>query len=643
MSIATEITRIQQAKADIKTAIEAKGVTVPSSATIDTYDDYVSQISGDDELIGLIERTATSINIPSGTTIIGNSAFINYYSLSSVTIPDSVTSIGNQAFSSCSGLTSVTIPSDVTSIGNQAFINCSSLTSVTIPNSVSSIGEHAFFGCYALTSVTIPNSVTSIGDGAFSYCSSLTSITIPNSVTSISDYTFEYCTSLTSVDIPSGVTNIGSQAFRDCTSLTSVTIPSGITTIGNAAFYNCTNLTSITVNAQNPPTLSSGALNNTNNCPIYVPAESVNTYKAANRWSTYASRIQAIPTHDNIIEYTASSKLSETTTFSSAGLHTYAFSGTSGELTITSHTFSDGVGTIVFNGDVERVGTYAFFRCSGATSITIPSSVSVFENQPFWGCTSLTDITIKATVAPTFDGQVFDNTNNCNINVPCESLVDYASDSMFYTYSWLSRLKGISPCTNKVRYNNSGTTCHDYDLYQVVALQSSTDNGSTWSYVSPVVTQEYLLERNSQSCGYVPTPTCSEKLCGINDNGEEFTIYNDGTDSLEQYDGIGNQNPVEATVGDIISTIGDYVFQNCTSLSSVTIPSSVTSIGVGAFQNCNSLESVTVNATTPPSLASGVFDGTSSNLVIYVPSESVETYKQAEGWSNYDYRIQSIT
>lgn len=46
MSIASEISRIQQAKADIKTAIEAKGVTVPSSATIDTYDDYVSQISG---------------------------------------------------------------------------------------------------------------------------------------------------------------------------------------------------------------------------------------------------------------------------------------------------------------------------------------------------------------------------------------------------------------------------------------------------------------------------------------------------------------------------------------------------------------------------------------------------------------------
>lgn len=45
MSVATEISRLQTAKSDIKTAIEAKGVTVPSSAKIDIYDDYISQIS----------------------------------------------------------------------------------------------------------------------------------------------------------------------------------------------------------------------------------------------------------------------------------------------------------------------------------------------------------------------------------------------------------------------------------------------------------------------------------------------------------------------------------------------------------------------------------------------------------------------
>jgi len=32
----------------------------------------------------------------------------------------------------------------------------------------------------------------------------------------------------------------------------------------------------------------------TNNCPIYVPAASVDAYKSASGWSAYASRIQAI-------------------------------------------------------------------------------------------------------------------------------------------------------------------------------------------------------------------------------------------------------------------------------------------------------------------------------------------------------------
>lgn len=45
MSIASEISRLQTAKADLKTAIEGKGVTVSSSAKLDDYPDYVSAIS----------------------------------------------------------------------------------------------------------------------------------------------------------------------------------------------------------------------------------------------------------------------------------------------------------------------------------------------------------------------------------------------------------------------------------------------------------------------------------------------------------------------------------------------------------------------------------------------------------------------
>ena len=232
MSIATELTRIQGAKADIKSAIEAKGVTVPNNALIDEYDTYIAQISGgggqsEEDLRNLIERDITSITIPSGTV----------------------------------------------NIGNYIFIDCHSLTSVTIPNTVINILNNAFQACYGLTSITIPDSVTSIGSSAFRDCSGLTSVTIGN-----------------------GVTNIGTSAFQDCTSLASVTIPDNVTSISQSAFSGCSGLTSITVESTTPPTLGTNAFYDTDNCPIYVPAESVETYNAASGWSSLASRIQAIPT-----------------------------------------------------------------------------------------------------------------------------------------------------------------------------------------------------------------------------------------------------------------------------------------------------------------------------------------------------------
>ena len=136
----------------------------------------------------------------------------------------------------------------------------------------------------------------SIGNNAFQNCTGLTSVTIPNSVTVINSSVFESCISLTTITIPSGVTSIGNRAFYDCRSLTSITIPSGVTGIYNACFYGCSALQSFTCLATTPPSSNSNNfLNDTNNCPIYVPAESVETYKNDSKWSTYASRIQAIP------------------------------------------------------------------------------------------------------------------------------------------------------------------------------------------------------------------------------------------------------------------------------------------------------------------------------------------------------------
>ena len=220
--------------------------------------------------------------------------------MTSATIGNCVTGI-YFAFSGCTNLSSIDIPSGVTEIGDSAFDDCRSLTSVTIPDNVTSIGWSAFRNCSGLTSIDIPTGVTTIKQGAFSHCYGLTSIDIPSGVTRIENVTFHSCSGITNtITIPNSVTSIGNSAFAYCKNIPNIVIGSGVSSIGQTAFECCNNLTSITINATTPPTLGSNVFYNTNDCPIYVPCESVDAFKSA--WSSYADRIQCIPTF-NLISY----------------------------------------------------------------------------------------------------------------------------------------------------------------------------------------------------------------------------------------------------------------------------------------------------------------------------------------------------
>ena len=206
------------------------------------------------------------------------------------------------AFRACQGLASITLPNSITSIGEFAFEFCTSLTNVIIPESVTSIGEAAFTGCISLESFGgrfastdglllidsgVINSVALGGLG--------NSLTVPDGVTSIGEDAFRY-SSLTDITLPNSLIRLGKNAFCQCTNLISITIPVNVTDLNGVSFLGCSSLTSIVVLPLTPPSaIGGGMFEDTNSCPIYVPAESVDTYKAAEGWSDYADRIQAIP------------------------------------------------------------------------------------------------------------------------------------------------------------------------------------------------------------------------------------------------------------------------------------------------------------------------------------------------------------
>lgn len=116
-----------------------------------------------------------------------------------------------------------------------------------------------------------------------------------------------------------------------------------------------------------------------------------------------------------------------------------------------------------------------------------------------------------------------------------------------------------------------------------------------------------------------------------------------GVTSIGNYAFSNCSSLTNVTIPSGVISVGDYAFRTCELLTIVNIPSSVMSIGTNAFRTCTLLTSFTVNAIIPPTLGTSAFNFTHANLIIYVPEESVDTYKAASGWSTYASKIQAIT
>ena len=94
--------------------------------------------------------------------------------------------------------------------------------------------------------------------------------------------------------------------------------------------------------------------------------------------------------------------------------------------------------------------------------------------------------------------------------------------------------------------------------------------------------------------------------------GSSYSSYDEYSDEV-----IIPENVTYNGITYSVTSIGDYAFRNCKSLTSITIPNSVTSIGGAAFSGCSSLTSITIpNSVT--SIGSGAFSGCSGLTSIMV-------------------------
>lgn len=186
----------------------------------------------------------------------------------------------------------------------EKFIGVTSLSGGN--NATNAISSGAFYGCTGLYSVKFPANLQEINGGAFVNTGNLDIIINIPTLRTLGHNVFknsgirggENLGTITNVGFY-GTTNWGGEGlFYNCDNLKFARLPVTTESIADCTFYSCGALNTLICEATTPPSLGTSAFRNTPIASgtgyIYVPDASVDAYKAATNWATYADQIKPL-------------------------------------------------------------------------------------------------------------------------------------------------------------------------------------------------------------------------------------------------------------------------------------------------------------------------------------------------------------
>ena len=388
---------------------------------------------------------------------------------------------------------------------------------------------------------------------------------------------------------------------------------------------------------------------------IYVPEEAIETYKATPKWQDFnvqpVTKIEHFRIGDLFYNLDLQDKTAQVTWQFLNSFDNYK--------SLTAVTVPAAVSYEGQELSVTEIGKQAFAYCTtGITSVSIPEGVVCINDSAFYGCEVLADVNFPNSierigkVAFCFCYALKDFTFGSSLKtigedafMGCRSITTLTiPDNVEHIGSG-----AFSPCKSlKTVTIGSGATSIGSDAFtSCISLEEMTVSPENPAYCSE---DGVLFNKDKTTLLNYPAAKTGDYVVpsSVTEIGLRAFCDCEGLTAVTLPEGlisIGQANfghcigLKEVVIPNSVTSIGSTAFSLCTGLTKVTIGSGVTTIGEMSLVSCKALTTIYNYAVTPQEIDFYTFlQVPTAACTLYVPEESVELYKAAPVWKNFEVK-----